>query len=145
MAKTILKELIIVVLILVAIGILLTIVFYQYLPNNKTIPVKVQAYEIPEDVKTELQEAGVEEQNIIKIYSIDDSDLNVYESTKEYNKGKPNPFSDYSTNNANTTGNTTNGNGDTGNSGSENSSGGNSTVNSNPNDDPYIATPGKTY
>ncbi len=145
MGKTILKELMIVILLIIAIGLLLTIIFYQYIPNNKTVPIKMQAYELPDDVKTELRDAGVEEQNIIKTYLIDDSDLNVYESTKDYNKGKPNPFSDYGANNSNTSENTsgnTSGNGGT----SNNTSGGNSnTVNNNVDDDPYIATPGKTY
>ena len=119
MGKTILKELMIVILLIIAIGLLLTIIFYQYIPNNKTVPIKMQAYELPDDVKTE--------------------------STKDYNKGKPNPFSDYGANNSNTSENTsgnTSGNGGT----SNNTSGGNSnTVNNNVDDDPYIATPGKTY
>lgn len=117
MFKTIIKETGIVVLILVAIALIFGIVFYDYIPNNKTVPAKVETYAFPEDIKEELSSNLKGEQNIVRTYYIDSSDLSLYESTKEYDKGKVNPFVDNSqkaTNSDNTT---------AGNSSSSNSSG----------------------
>lgn len=98
MIKTIAKEAGIVILLLVAIILILGIVLYDYIPNNKSIPIKPQVYEFPSDIKEELQENVEEGQNIIKTYYIDETDLNAYESKKDYKKGNPNPFADSSTN-----------------------------------------------
>lgn len=103
MAKTILKETAIVLLLLVVIGLILAIVFYNYLPNNKTIPAKVEAYYLPKEIKIELESDIQSEQDIVRTYYIDSSDLDLYESTKEYNKGKVNPFAEMITTNTNTT------------------------------------------
>lgn len=97
MVKTIIKEIGIVILLIIAIILILGIVLYDYIPNNKSIPTKPQAYEFPSDIKEELQENVEEGQNIIKTYYIDDTDLNAYESKKDYKKGNPNPFGDSST------------------------------------------------
>ncbi len=96
MVKKIIKETGIVILLLIAVVLLLAIVFYDYIPNNKTVPIKIQAYDIPEDIKQELQNSVPNEQNIVRTYYIDSSDLNLYESTNDYDKGKANPFADYS-------------------------------------------------
>ncbi len=98
MIKTIAKEAGIVILLLIAIVLILGIVFYDYIPKNKTIPIKRQAYEFPEDIKSELKENLDETQNIVKTHYIDETDLNAYESKKDYKKGNPNPFADSSTN-----------------------------------------------
>ena len=49
-------------------------------------------------------------ENIVKTYYIDSSDLSAYASAKDYNKGKVNPFEDYTSentkNNTNTSSNT---------------------------------------
>ncbi|MBO4815590.1 MAG: hypothetical protein J5507_01270 [Clostridia bacterium] len=107
MAKIILKETGIVLLLLVAIALVLGIIFYDYIPNNKTLPTKVEAYAFPEDVKEELSESIDNlEQNIVRTYYIDSDDLSLYESTNDYNKGKANPFAATgatTTNTANTT------------------------------------------
>ena len=95
MAKTIIKELGIVLLLLVAVILVLAILFYEYIPNNKTVPIKIQEYKVPEDIKQELQESIPTEQNIVRTYYIDSTDLNLYESTNDYDKGKANPFADY--------------------------------------------------
>lgn len=92
MVKTIIKEIGIVILLLLAIALLLAIVLYDYIPNNKIVPVKIQAYEVSEDIKQELNDAIPTEQNIVKTYYIDSTDLDLYEDTNEYDKGKPNPF-----------------------------------------------------
>lgn len=43
-------------------------------------------------------------ENIIKTYQIDSSDLKLYESKSDYNKGKVNPFEKYTTNETTTNG-----------------------------------------
>lgn len=98
MVKTIIKEIGIVILLIITIILILGIVLYDYIPNNKSIPIKPQVYEFPSDIKEELQENVEEGQNIIKTYYIDETDLNAYESKKDYKKGNPNPFADSSTN-----------------------------------------------
>ena len=104
MAKIILKETGIVLLLLVAIALVLGIIFYDYIPNNKTLPTKVEAYAFPEDVKEELSESIDNlEQNIVRTYYIDSDDLSLYESTNDYNKGKANPFAATGTTTTNTT------------------------------------------
>lgn len=108
MVKTIVKEAGIVILLVLAIILILAIVFYDYVPNNKTIPIKPQAYEFSDEIKAELEENVEEGQNIIKTHYIDETDLDNYETTKDYNKGKPNPFADTSTITSTTTNNTTN-------------------------------------
>ena len=98
MAKTILKEGGIVILLLLAIGLVLGIIFYDYIPSSKTIPAKIETYAFPEDIKEELSESMDNiEQNIVRTYYIDSQDLSLYEVKKEYNKGKVNPFADTST------------------------------------------------
>ena len=92
MLKTILKETGIVILLLVVVTLLLAILFYDYIPSNKIVPVKIQAYDVPEEIEQELEEAIPTEQNIVSTYYIDSMDLNLYEDTNEYDKGKPNPF-----------------------------------------------------
>jgi len=95
MVKTIIKEIGIGVLLLIAIVLVLGIIFYDYIPNNKTVPIKIQAYNMPEDIKEDLDKAIPDEQKIIKTYSIDNADLDTYEATNDYDKGKPNPFAAY--------------------------------------------------
>lgn len=94
MAKTILKELLIIILVTVAISLILAVIFYQYVPNNKVIPSKVTAYQAPEEVKAEIEQ-NVEEEELIsgnKVYEITDSDLAMYKRVQSYNPGKSDPF-----------------------------------------------------
>lgn len=108
MAKIIIKETGIVLLLLIAIALVLGIIFYDYIPNNKTLPTKVQAYAFPEDVREELNESIDNlEQNIVRTYYIDSDDLSLYESTNDYNKGKANPFAVTATTTTNTATNNT--------------------------------------
>lgn len=98
MAKSIFKEIIIFLLLLVVIALILGILFYNYIPSNKTVPVALKQYELSEEAKEELKETMSQtSENIVKTYSIGDTDLSVYETTKDYNKGKVNPFEDYTT------------------------------------------------
>ena len=95
MVKTILKEAGIVVLLLIAIALVLRIILDGYLPNDKTVPQKVETYAFPEDIKEELSESlQNEEQNIVRTYYIDSEDLSLYEYRNEYDKGKVNPFAE---------------------------------------------------
>lgn len=142
MAKTIVKELIIILLLCLAVILILGIIFYEYVPMSKTIPNEV-SYTTPEDVKQELIETGdVDESQIVMTYEVDSTDLNNYKRIQGYKPGKANPFSSYETiqsnvQNANsTTGNsTTNGsNNGTGNSATSNNNtnnSGNATENNN--------------
>lgn len=97
MAKTVIKETLIVILLIVVIMVLLAILLYDYIPTNKTLPKEVQAYEMPQEINEELKATvSQKNENIIKTYYIDSSDLSVYESKKDYDKGKVNPFQEYS-------------------------------------------------
>ena len=81
--------------------------FYDYIPNNKTVPTALKQYELAPEAQEELNETmSRSSENIVKTYYIDSSDLSAYASTKDYNKGKVNPFEDYTS--ENTTNNTTN-------------------------------------
>lgn len=97
MVKTIAKETGIVILLLIAVALVMGILFYEYIPTNKTIPAKIEEYTLPQEVKSELEETMSEEQNIVRTYYIDSSDLSIYEASNDYDKGKANPFADYST------------------------------------------------
>lgn len=94
MIKSIIKEIIIVLLLLVAIVLALGILFYDYIPTNKTVP-SVASYTTPESIKAELDEQVTEEEQVLVTYKITESDLNTYTKTKDYEKGKVNPFSTY--------------------------------------------------
>ncbi len=138
MAKTIVKELIISLLLCLAILLLLGILLYEYVPMTKTIPNPV-SYTTPENVKKELAETeGVDEDQIIMTYEVDSTDLNNYKNIQDYKPGKANPFSSYETAGTNTTtANATTGNTNSGTTtsgtttGTENGSTMNSSMNSN--------------
>lgn len=94
MAKTIIKEIFIILLVTIAIGLVLAVIFYQFIPSNKIIPSEVTAYSAPEEVKEEILEAANQElSETSQVYEITDSDLDLYKSTKSYNPGKVDPFS----------------------------------------------------
>lgn len=137
MTKTIIKEAGIVILLLISVALVLGIVFYDYIPNSKTVPAKTKPYALPEDIKEELGESVTAGQNTVITYYLDDTDLNAYESNKEYQKGKPNPFGD-STSDSRITSNTIN------NSSSSNQAK-NNTTQGNTNSETYFNTPGKNY
>lgn len=93
MAKSIIKELIIVLLLCLAIILVLGILLYEYVPVSKTIPNEV-SYTTPEEVKEELlTSSDVDENQIVMTYEIDSTDLNNYKKIQNYKPGKANPFS----------------------------------------------------
>ena len=97
MTKSILKEIIIVLLLCLAIILVLGILLYEYVPISKTIPNQV-AYTTPEEVKQELLASGsLDTSQVIMTYEVNSDDLNNYKRVKDYNPGKANPFSSYET------------------------------------------------
>lgn len=97
MAKNVIKELIIILLLCLAIILVLGILLYGYIPTSKTVPTEV-SYSTPEEVKEELiASEGVDENEIIMTYEIDSTDLNNYKKVQDYQPGKSNPFSSYET------------------------------------------------
>ena len=114
MTKSILKEIIIVLLLCLAIILVLGILLYDYVPISKTVPNQV-AYTTPEDVKQELIQSGsLDESEVIMTYEVNSDDLNNYKRVKDYKPGKANPFSSYETPVAENTTNSTNGTSTTG-------------------------------
>lgn len=123
MAKNVIKEIIILLLLCLAIILLLGILLYEYVPMSKTVPNPV-SYTTPEDVQQELATSSdVDNSQIILTYEVDSTDLNNYERINDYQPGKANPFSSYETSGENTT---TNGSATGGNSTSSGSSSSNS-------------------
>lgn len=97
MAKSIIKEIIIILLICLAIILVLGILLYEYVPISKTIPNEV-AYTTPSDVKEELlSSSDVDDGQIIVTYEVNQDDLNNYKKIQNYKPGKANPFSSYET------------------------------------------------
>lgn len=110
MVKSVFKEIIIVLLLIVVIILLLGILFYDYIPNSKTIPSKVQEYALEETVQQELNKElnNINSEEIIKTYKLDEKDIEHYEKTNEYDKGKINPFAEHSAGTDNNTSNNSN-------------------------------------
>ena len=63
MAKSILKEVLIILLACVAIVLIMAVIFYNYMPSNKIVPAKVTAYETPANVEAEITEDTIESYN----------------------------------------------------------------------------------
>ena len=93
MIKSVIKEIGIILLLFVVIVLITAFVFYDYNPINKTIPSKVDAYVLPEEVEQEIETILKEEDKIVKTYQIDGKDLNTYKNNNEYNSGKIEQYS----------------------------------------------------
>lgn len=106
MIKTIIKETFIMILLCVAIILILGILFYDYIPSNKVVPVK-EAYETPNDVREEINEQITEIEKTEVSYEVTEKDLKLYKQTSSYKPGKPDPFAELTSETANTTGNNT--------------------------------------
>lgn len=94
MAKSLIKEIIIILLLVLAIVLALGVLFYDYIPTNRTIP-SVGTYSTSETIQTELDEKITQDETVLVTYEITSSDLKTLEKTKDYTKGKANPFSTY--------------------------------------------------
>lgn len=96
MEKGVLRQVLITLLVLIALILVLAIIFYQFLPTNKIVPVKVTEYKTPESVSQEINDNTSEQEfsSVNELLEITDSDLSKYKSTKSYNPGKSDPFSE---------------------------------------------------
>lgn len=93
MFKSVIKEILIMLLLCVAIVLILGVIFYNYIPTNKVIPNKLAEYTTPENVKTEIEEEVESAEKEEITYQIDGTDLKLFKSTHGYTTGKTNPFS----------------------------------------------------
>lgn len=91
MLKSVIKEIIIILLLSIAILLILGILFYDYIPINQTVPTK-EAYVTPNTVKEEIDETIAESEKVEVTYEVTDSDLNIYKQSGSYTEGKANPF-----------------------------------------------------
>lgn len=91
MIKSVIKEIVIILLLSITIVLLLGILFYEYIPINKVIPEK-EAYITPEEVKNEIEEEIIESEKVEVTYEVTDSDLNIYKQSGSYLAGKSDPF-----------------------------------------------------
>ena len=111
MAKNVIKELIIILLLCLAIILILGVLLYEYAPMSKTVPNPV-AYTTPDGIEQELLDS---EEEIVGSFDttndsigVESSELNNYTRIQDYKPGKANPFASYE---SSTSGeNTTNGN-----------------------------------
>lgn len=92
MAKTIIKETLIMLLLCVAIILILGAIFYDSIPSNKVIPPQLEAYTTPEKVKTEIEENITQFEKAEVSYEITSSDLSLYKQSRSYTSGKVDPF-----------------------------------------------------
>lgn len=96
---TILKEGIIFVLLTIVVIFLLMILLSDFVPTEESAQ-SVQ-YVAESNVKATLEEVdavvGEDEDidSLLKSYTVDESDLKIYETAKSYESGKSNPFSDF--------------------------------------------------
>ena len=131
MAKSIIKEIIIVLLLCLAIMLVLGILLYEYVPITKTLPNEV-SYTTPENVKQELlSSSDVDDTQVIMTYEVNQDDLNNYRRVQDYVHGKANPFSSYETTAENPTGNGSSTGGSSSNSSSSSSNSSSSNASSN--------------
>ena len=131
MAKNVIKEIIIVLLLCLAIILILGILLYEYAPMSKTVPNPV-SYTTPENVQQELANTtSVDDSQIIMTYEVDSTDLRNYERINDYQPGKANPFSSYEASGENTTTNGSLTGGSTSSGSSTSSSNSSGTTNSN--------------
>ena len=105
MAKDIIKQIVITLLIGIAVVMVLAIILYKYIPSNKVVPSKVSSYKTPENVAAEISEniTSEEVQPLNQTFEITDADLSLYKRSQSYNPGKSDPFSEYNTTSSNST------------------------------------------
>lgn len=94
MVKSVIKEVIIILLLLLAVILALGVLFYEYIPTNKTVP-NVSTYKTSDSVQRELEEKVADNETIIQTFEVTSEDLKKAQTTKTYIPGKANPFSTY--------------------------------------------------
>ncbi len=98
MGKQVFKQIVTILLSIALIVLIFAIIFYRYIPTNKVLPTKVQAYKTPESIEEEIKESATEKEfeSTNEVYEVTDSDLSIYQSKKSYTPGKSDPFKEYS-------------------------------------------------
>lgn len=92
----IVKDIVISILIVICIVVILSVILYDKISLSKVIP-ESKEYLLSEEMEEAIDNKIPEEIEMVPIqYYIDATDLKKYEKTKEYNKGKKNPFAEYS-------------------------------------------------
>lgn len=93
--KKIAKEIFILALVLVAIGLVLSIILYSYSPSKKALPNKI-AYTTPENVSQEISDmSDVEGTTPVTItYELDETNIKNSQKSGSYSSGRQNPFGD---------------------------------------------------
>ena len=91
--RSIFKEICIMILLCVAIVLVIWVIFYDSLPQNKVVPNKLAAYQTEENVIAEIDEEIAAMNKVEVTYEIKGSDLTLYKQTHSYKPGKPDPFS----------------------------------------------------
>lgn len=115
--KSLSKELFIMALLIMIVVFMVGIIFYEYMPNNKTVPEPI-TYSTSSTTTAVLQEIAssssdtsssdsMETQSIIKSYSIGTKELSTAASKQSYTSGKTDPFAEYTGTSNTTNGNTT--------------------------------------
>lgn len=122
MTKSILKEIIIILLLIFAIILLLGVLLYDYVPMNKVVPQDVK-YVAAEDTKVALDEKkATDSESVVLTYEVTATDLKNYQKVNEYNAGRKNPFASIESEKASTETSDSTGSSSSGNSGQANSS-----------------------
>lgn len=128
MAKTIIRETIIALLVCLAVLLILSVALYNFIPSNKVVPEEVK-YTPSKEIQTQLNsEVDKENNEVLMTYEVTASDLENYQKAKEYVPGKANPFAAVSestddSKSENTGSNINTGSSSTGESNNNNSSG----------------------
>lgn len=94
MVKSLIKEIIIILLLLLAVILALGVLFYDYIPNNKTVP-SVSTYKTSDSVQKELEEQIADDETVLTTYEVTADDLSKLAKNNQYKGGKANPFSTY--------------------------------------------------
>lgn len=103
--KTISKELFIMTLLVMIVIFMIGMIFYKYMPNNRTVPEPI-TYTADSSTTALLQEISAssgynyyndqsEVEDIIKSYSVGAKELSTAASKRTYVSGKTDPFAEY--------------------------------------------------
>lgn len=139
MAKNIIKEIIIMLLLTLAIILILGVLLYGYSPSSKVLPETV-SYTTPQSVREELASSAQDDENqMVMTYEITASDLKNYQRVNEYVQGKRNPFGSTTTSsNTNSENSASGGQGNANTNTNGNTNGGSSTAGNNQNNTNYF-------
>jgi len=94
MAKSILKEIIIMLLLFLAVLLLMAVILYMYAPSKKIVP-EIEEYVAPAEVAEILKDTSSDDAQVVLTYEVNEPDLENAERINSYSPGKLNPFSSY--------------------------------------------------